>query len=156
MSRATTLRHEFVNAIPAELDNGVLYVSLEYATALHLCCCGCGTEVITPLSPIDWRITYDGETVSIFPSIGNWSFSCRSHYWIDRGRVRWSSHWSKRQIERGREEDRHAKRAHYDERSGEGKTAMPGETPRTIKGVLLAVHRKLRRRSSTVNRRSRY
>ncbi|MCH2218714.1 Uncharacterised protein [Mycobacteroides abscessus subsp. abscessus] len=33
--------HEFVDFIPADLDAGVLYVSLPYATVMHLCACGC-------------------------------------------------------------------------------------------------------------------
>jgi hypothetical protein len=79
-----SIRHEFVDLIPDALEDGVLYVSVQYATALHLCCCGCGSEVVTPLSPTDWSLTFDGDTVSLRPSIGNYSFPCRSHYFITR------------------------------------------------------------------------
>lgn len=70
MTRRREIRHEFVEFVPATLAEGVLYVSLEYGTASHLCCCGCGNKVVTPLSPTDWRMIYDGETVSLDPSMG--------------------------------------------------------------------------------------
>ena len=103
------LRHEFVETIPARLEVGVIYVSISFATAAHLCCCGCGHEVITPLTPTDWRLTYDGETISLHPSIGNWSLVCRSHYWVKRGRVEWAADWSHEEVEAGRSYDRHRK-----------------------------------------------
>jgi hypothetical protein len=106
------LRHEFVEYIPDELEDGVIYVSMDYATAAHRCACGCGSEVITPFSPTDWRLTFDGETVSLKPSIGNWSFPCQSHYWIERGRIRWAPKWSREKIEAGRARDRRAKERH--------------------------------------------
>jgi Family of unknown function (DUF6527) len=84
------LIHKFVKSVPETLEQGVLYVSVEYATAIHKCCCGCGNEVVTPLSPKDWKLTFDGETVSLYPSIGNWNFGCRSHYWITKNRVEWA------------------------------------------------------------------
>jgi Family of unknown function (DUF6527) len=60
MMRTAFLRPEFVRAIPKKLSEGTLYVSMEFATAAHSCACGCGREVVTPLSPTDWKITYDG------------------------------------------------------------------------------------------------
>ena len=74
---------EFVTFAPAALAPGVLYVSMEYATVLHACCCGCGNKVVTPLAPERWSLTYDGRHITIVPSIGNWSFPCQSHYWIE-------------------------------------------------------------------------
>ncbi|WP_443070717.1 DUF6527 family protein [Streptomyces sp. NBC_01601] len=88
------------------MDTGVLYVSIPYRTCGHLCCCGCGHEVVTPLSPAQWSLTYDGESVSLTPSIGNWSLSCRSHYWIRDGRVRWSRRYSAAEIDENRDRDR--------------------------------------------------
>jgi hypothetical protein len=98
--------HAFVELIPKFLDEGVVYISIEYGTAVHLCCCGCGNEVVTPLTPVDWRVTYDGETISLDPSIGNWSLDCRSHYWIRRGRVEWTPAWSDEMIAEGRSRHR--------------------------------------------------
>lgn len=88
------LRHEFVDYVPKQLNDGVLYVSIRFGTAVHQCACGCGEEVVTPLGPAEWKLTYDGKTVSLAPSIGNWSFPCRSHYWIYEGSVRWSRDFS--------------------------------------------------------------
>ena len=50
----TRLQHRFVAVIPDELEDRVLYVSIEYTTVMHTCCCGCGSEVATPLSPTGW------------------------------------------------------------------------------------------------------
>jgi hypothetical protein len=102
-----TLTHKFVEEVPENLDPAVLYVSIEYGTAVHLCCCGCGGEVVTPLGRADWRLVFDGESVSLFPSIGNWSFDCESHYWIIEGRIRWDRKWSRPEIDAMR--DRRAK-----------------------------------------------
>ena len=89
MTRSNQLHHEFVNYIPDALDEGVLYVSIPFATIMHLCCCRCGNEVVTPLDPNDWQMTFDGRSVSLSPSIGNWSLTCKSHYWIYRNQVQW-------------------------------------------------------------------
>jgi len=113
MIRRETLTHRFVETVPDALEDGVLYVSTKYATAVHCCCCGCGQEVVTPFSPTDWRMTFDGETLSLSPSIGNWSFPCRSHYWIERDQVRWARRWSAEQIRAGRDADRIAKDRYY-------------------------------------------
>lgn len=87
---AREMTHRFVRAMPDRLDPGILYVSLDYLTTSHLCACGCGEEVVLPLHPTKWRVTFDGHSVSMNPSIGSRALACRSHYWIDRGRVRWA------------------------------------------------------------------
>jgi Family of unknown function (DUF6527) len=102
VNRATNYTHEFVEFVPENLADGVVYVSIEYATASHNCMCGCGSKIITPLAPNRWSITFDGETVSLKPSIGNWSFPCQSHYWLRRGRVDWARKWTRHEIEVGR------------------------------------------------------
>jgi hypothetical protein len=99
MSYISSLRHEFVEFIPDVLEEGTLYVTLKLATAIHRCACGCGQEVVTPLSPQDWSMKYDGETISMWPSIGNWSFPCRSHYWIVKNRIRPARRWSQAEVE---------------------------------------------------------
>ena len=45
------LRPEFVEYIPTVLEEGILYISMKYATAVHLCACGCRQKVVTPISP---------------------------------------------------------------------------------------------------------
>jgi|SRR6478735_12758351 len=103
----------FVEFIPRELAAGELYISIPYATATHLCACGCGERVVTPLTPSDWKLIFDGERVSLSPSIGNWSFSCQSHYWIRENEVEWAPSWSRERIALGRRRDRQAKNASY-------------------------------------------
>ncbi|MBX7128995.1 MAG: hypothetical protein K1X58_06725 [Flavobacteriales bacterium] len=95
------------------MDEGVLYITVEYGTAVHLCPCGCGSRVVTPFSPTDWELRFNGKEVTLSPSIGNWSFPCKSHYWIIRNKVRWARRWSDEEVEEGREEDREAKMKYY-------------------------------------------
>lgn len=87
--KTTQMAAQFVTSFPRELEPGVLYVSPQFSTATHSCACGCGREVVTPLSPSQWVLTFDG-SVSLRPSIGNWGLPCRSHYFIERGRIRWA------------------------------------------------------------------
>ena len=96
MKPTGAITHQFVHHIPQgnELEDRVVYVSIPFATAVHSCCCGCGNEVVTPLDPNQWRLTFDGKSVSLSPSIGNWRFDCESHYWITRNRVFWAPKWS--------------------------------------------------------------
>jgi len=111
------MMYKFVEFIPIELDNGILYVSMTYATVLHKCCCGCDNEVVTPLSPSGWQLAYDGETISLFPSIGNWSFSCRSHYWIRKNEVLWAEDWSDEMIGLNRKRDTRASNEYFKSKS---------------------------------------
>jgi Family of unknown function (DUF6527) len=90
MNRILQLRPEFVEFIPERLESGVLYISRRYSTASHQCCCGCGMEVVTPLNPAKWHLTEHAGVVSLVPSIGNWSFPCKSHYWITGNHVQWA------------------------------------------------------------------
>lgn len=114
------LRHEFVDHIPEQLEDGVLYVSIRFGTMVHRCACGCGEEVVTPLGPAEWRITFDGRTVSLEPSIGNWSFPCKSHYWIDAGRIRWARGFSEAEIAMVRQEARSRREGYYRKEHAEG------------------------------------
>lgn len=107
------MSHVFVEEIPSTMEQGVIYVSIECATAIHRCACGCGQEVVTPLSPTDWRLIFDGESVSLRPSIGNWSFPCRSHYFIDEGLIEWAGDMSDEEVSRGRIIDRRNKAAYF-------------------------------------------
>jgi len=107
------LPHRFVEDMPEELEAGVLYVSMRYATAVHLCACGCGREVVTPLSPAQWKMTFDGETVSLSPSIGSWGLPCRSHYFITKGETVEALPWSDDQVRYGEAKDRRRRTEHY-------------------------------------------
>ncbi len=111
--RYHTLEHRFVRNAPRELEPGVLYISMEYATAVHSCCCGCGERVVTPFTPIDWRMAFDGESVTLTPSVGNWNQDCRSHYVIQRNRVIECGQWSDARVEAERRRDKQAKAEYY-------------------------------------------
>lgn len=94
MTQVHQVRHQFVDHIPSPLEDGVVYISIEFGTVIHKCCCGCGDKVVTPLTPVDWAVIYDGQSISLYPSIGRWDAPCRSHYWIRNNRVLWSNQWS--------------------------------------------------------------
>ncbi|MEF2082324.1 DUF6527 family protein [Pseudomonas aeruginosa] len=99
---------------------------MDYATAVHACCCGCGERVVTPFTPTDWRLTFDGESVTLHPSIGNWNQNCRSHYVIRQNRVLQAGPWSPAQVEAERLRDKRAKAAHYGQReAGQVDQARP-------------------------------
>lgn len=117
MKRETDLKHEFVEYIPNHLKDGVIYVSVTFGTVVHKCCCGCGNEVITPLSPTDWKVSFNGESISLYPSIGNWNFDCKSHYWITNNKVEWAKKWSEDKINAGRHQDYLNKRKYYSKKS---------------------------------------
>jgi len=89
---------ERVRTMPARLESGLLYVSEEFSTAAHLCACGCGSKVRTPLGPTEWTFFDDTDGPSLDPSIGNWQRPCRAHYWITNGHVIWSTQWSSEQV----------------------------------------------------------
>jgi Family of unknown function (DUF6527) len=116
--RATSLVPQFVEFIPESLENGVLYISQRYSTASHKCCCGCGEKVVTPLRPTDWSLTIIDGSVTLHPSIGNWSYPCRSHYFIRRNRVVWAGAMSQQEINQGRAHDRAARKAYFDRVNG--------------------------------------
>lgn len=129
MIRYTELEHRFVKSFPEPLVPGILYVSMEYGSVAHSCCCGCGAEVVTPLTPTDWNITYDGEAISLHPSVGNWTLPCRSHYVIRRDKVIAAPPWSDAQVAAERQRDRRAK-ARYFGQADPSAVAQPGpETP---------------------------
>lgn len=114
MTAIVTLAPRFVEDVPELLEPGILYVSLDHGSMMHLCACGCGSEVALPLSPLDWRFTFDGETISLWPSVGSWSLPCRSHYVVDHGHIRWAGDWTDEQIEAGRQLDRRRRDARHD------------------------------------------
>jgi hypothetical protein len=113
MRQGIPFTHKFVEFIPEQLEEKTLYVSIRFATIAHLCPCGCKSKVVTPIKPTDWRLTFDGKTISLDPSIGNWSFPCRSHYWIKNNTVRWAEPWSQTRIKAAKAVDRCAKEKYY-------------------------------------------
>ena len=99
MPRITFITPVYCDTIPDQVQEGVLYISRKYATAIHLCACGCKREVVTPLDVVGgWKLSEDDGGVSLNPSIGNWSNGnphrgssdpYHAHYWIRGGRVEW-------------------------------------------------------------------
>ena len=111
------LNYKFTDLIPEDVPFGWLFISIKYKTAVHKCICGCGNEVVTPISPNDWKLTFDGSSVSLKPSIGNWNFDCRSHYWIVKNEVINAAPWSDRAIKSGRERDVRRKASFFKSRN---------------------------------------
>jgi hypothetical protein len=118
MTAITSIQPQFVECIPEQLEPGVLYISRRFSTATHLCCSGCGSEVVTPLNPAKWRLTERGGKVSVAPSIGNWSLPCQSHYWITDNQVRFASAMSPAMIAGVKARDRRDAQMLAPEREG--------------------------------------
>jgi hypothetical protein len=148
MRREILLTHEFVEFVPDELRERTLYVSIRYKTVVHLCCCGCGCQVVTPLSPTAWKLTFDGASISLNPSIGSWNLRCKSHYWIDRNRVKWAGRWSPAQIEAGRAAEARARTEYYGDEpaKAEPHEARPAPIPKAIEPADARAQERLWRR----------
>lgn len=124
-----TITHKFVQNAPDKLEEGVLYISIEYASALHKCFCGCGKEVVTPISPTGWKLIFDGKTVSLTPSIGNWALPCKSHYWITNDKVEWSYGWDKEKIDELRKQEQMERNIYYSQTEDNEKTELVMPNP---------------------------
>lgn len=75
----------YCDTIPKDLEEGVLYISKQYNTAIHLCACGCKTQTVTPFNrPDGWVLTESNGLVTLTPSIGNFSGQnpYHAHYFI--------------------------------------------------------------------------
>ena len=110
-----------VQFLPRELEPEILYVSKEYGVAGHLCPCGCGNKIITPLDPTEWSFSEKNNKPTLYPSIGNWQLPCRSHYWIRNGKIEWSYQWTEDEIEEGRQLEDKQRKAYYDKLSRKNK-----------------------------------
>ena len=81
---------EFVDKVPLNLNNGILYVCLSCNVIVHKCACGCGEKTVTPIDKkYGWIMKYDGQSITLRPSIGNFNIPCRSHYYITDNNVEW-------------------------------------------------------------------
>ena len=107
------IRLQRVHYMPKELRPGVLYFSEEFGAAAHLCACGCGSKIRTPLGQTEWTIEETDSGPTLHPSVGNWQQACQSHYWIYRGDVMWSNKWTPEQIAAGRLGEETRRRAYY-------------------------------------------
>ena len=103
-----------VQLMPKELKTGVLYVSEEFGTAAHLCACGCGVKIRTPMGPTEWSVEETKKGPSLWPSVGNWQQACQSHYVIYRGEVIWADKWSSKRIAAGRHAEESRRKTYFD------------------------------------------
>jgi len=58
------------------LEEGKIYISLKYGTAVHLCACGCLNKTVTPLKPYwknGWVLTDNNGKITLRPSVGNFA-----------------------------------------------------------------------------------
>lgn len=108
------IKLQYVKYMPKELEPGVLYVSKEFNTAAHLCLCGCGSKVRTPLTPTEWSLTVSERGPTLRPSIGNWQLPCKSHYLITNGHVTWSTQWTNAQINYGRKKEDQQRKMYFE------------------------------------------
>jgi hypothetical protein len=108
-----TFRLQRVHHMPRDLGAGVLYVSKVFGTAAHLCACGCGTKIRTPLGPTDWHVMDNRRGPTLFPSVGNWQEPCQSHYLIIEGEIVWARAWTPDEIMNGREEELRRAEAYF-------------------------------------------
>jgi hypothetical protein len=112
-----------VHYMPKELKPSILYVSDKFGIALHLCACGCGSKIRTPLGPIEWEVKETKGGPSLYPSVGNWQQACQSHYWIRHGEIIWAEKWTPEQIAAGCRHEEERRRTYYDalDRKNRGK-----------------------------------
>lgn len=113
MPKIERLRLERVHYMPKVLEPGVLYASEEFGAAAHLCACGCGAKIRTPLAPTEWTLKDTSDGPSLSPSVGNWQQPCRSHYWIWRGEVEWHGGWTEAQVQAGRRREDQRRKAYF-------------------------------------------
>ena len=121
--------------MPKELKPEVLYVSEEFNSSAHLCPCGCGFKIRTPLGPTGWTFKETASGPTLSPSVGNWQLPCKSHYLIYRGNIIWCSTWSPEQIALGRRHEEKNRQAYYNAAPPQKEGGL-GKLWRMIKGLL--------------------
>jgi len=78
---------EFVEFMPEEKEEGILYISEKFSLAIHKCPCGCGYDSVLPIGPNGWMMTNENNEISFVPSILNkW---CSSHFYITKNKIVW-------------------------------------------------------------------
>lgn len=98
--RLNELKPKFVTTLKQPLEEGILYISLEYRVAIHLCACGCGEQTVTPLNDEtnknEWDLTVNGlwynAKITLRPSIGNFTReqpNYHAHYYITENKIEW-------------------------------------------------------------------
>ena len=86
-------------------------------------------DIVQRIHSTDWKLIFDGETVSLYPFIGNRNFPCRSHYWIWNSCVEWATNWSERKVKAAIDEDRIQKSSYYGGAEGGNLSQSSNEKP---------------------------
>lgn len=92
MNKLEQIEPVFCEDIPEKLEHGKLYISKAHGVAVHLCACGCGNKTVTDLKPKwndGWSMIEQNGKVTLRPSIGNFDFPCKSHYFITENHIDW-------------------------------------------------------------------
>ena len=112
------LKLERVDFMPKVLLPGVLYVAEKYGAVAHLCACGCGRKIRTPLGPTGWSLIEKEKGPSLWPSVGNWQQDCMSHYIIEDGNVVECGRWTDEEIKTGRIREQESAKAYFEKKYG--------------------------------------
>lgn len=115
IQRLTLERVEFM---PKQLTPGVLYVSEQYGAVAHLCACGCGKKIRTPLGPTSWSLVEGLNGPTLSPSVGNWQQECKSHYIIEDGDVVECGRWTDEEIISGRMREQASAKEYFERKYG--------------------------------------
>ena len=76
-----------VETMPQVFEEGILYFSKSFSTAIHLCACGCKSITVTPINERKWQFSISDGKPTLSPSIGNFNIPCKSHYYIKDGKT---------------------------------------------------------------------
>lgn len=93
----TSFVRQDMEKLPENPLEHTLYVSHKYEMTLHRCACGCSHKVFTFLGD-GHKVFGSLDSPTVIPSIGVWDAKCRSHYFIDSGKVVWSNKFSEEKI----------------------------------------------------------
>ena len=120
----SNIKLQYVESMPKEIVPDTLYVSERFQVAVHQCACGCGEKVVTPLGPTEWSFTEEKGKPSLNPSIGNWQFPCRSHYWVTDGEIQWSYQWTDEEIIHGRKKEQERREAYLNQKTNASRKSL--------------------------------
>ena len=87
--KQTEYKTLFVDRMTPCPKDGTLYMLPQFNVAIHNCMCGCGKQVVTPLGDGQWSWSFDGDSTTLSPSVGNFQYDCKSHYFLRQGKVTW-------------------------------------------------------------------
>ena len=90
-NKIVVLKPEYYDNIPKKKVDGILYISIKFEIAIHLCACGCGVQTVTPLGSNEWQLTDNEGKITLRPSIGNfqWESPYHAHYYIINNKIDW-------------------------------------------------------------------